>query len=728
MIVIHELDHQKHQTEKPNLKYMARNAVREINRCMNTEKDKIEIYNPKLSFLNEESYKSVYSINDDIILATVQELNSERSEIEHILVSNDYGMSLKAEGLKIHIMEYEPDVIYDKGFKGFIEIQVNDDFIQSLYKEKELNGLMYPNRYEEIMKPLEESGQQLIPNAFYELVSNINPKVRLLMFYNSITKTMVKLKDDVKYKMFGGITPKNKEQKYFTHLLKHTDIPCIQVKGSAGCLLGDTEVLTPQGWIKIKDYNSEQIAEFNPINKTVRFNTPIAYHKYKADEFYNLDGMIVSINHNNLIVNEDNTYSRVSTEDIIKNNKDIVVLTEGDKLSPINFTKKTLRAICFEKVKIENNEQMYCFTTRTGYFVMKQNGVVYATGNSGKAQPVYSKVLSENGWTTIGELKIGDRIYGEDGNLYNVLNIFDKGIRNSYKITFSDGSSTECCGEHLWTFIDRDNHVKTLELNYIITISDKSRLLFPINKPINYTKKDCPLIPYVAGILVNDKLNNEDSHIQINEYLKDIGILPSQIKTQIDNFVLSLNNDFDKTINTYIKSSIDDRDEFLAGMLLGKMKNTKTNPYIIQIFDVKNKILGDIVEEVAKSLGRRMTYSYVNNKHIVTEHIIGHLTIKNIEKTEKSVPMKCIYIDNPSHLYITDQYIVTHNTLLSLAYAMESLSNDGFKTSNVKESDLNRKFKKFLYIKSLDPVSQKDIGYLPKLTGLSLSNKCQQPL
>lgn len=40
------------------------------------------------------------------------------------------------------------------------------------------------------------------------------------------------------------------------------------------------------------------------------------------------------------------------------------------------------------------------------------------------------------------------------------------------------------------------------------------------------------------------------------------------------------------------------------------------------------------------------------------------LNIKNIEKVSRE-PVKCIYIDDPQHLYVTDDYIVTHNTILS---------------------------------------------------------------
>lgn len=44
--------------------------------------------------------------------------------------------------------------------------------------------------------------------------------------------------------------------------------------------------------------------------------------------------------------------------------------------------------------------------------------------------------------------------------------------------------------------------------------------------------------------------------------------------------------------------------------------------------------------------------------------------IKAIEVIAEEVECKCIAIDHPSHLYVTDDYIVTHNTFTSLAFSV----------------------------------------------------------
>ena len=76
--------------------------------------------------------------------------------------------------------------------------------------------------------------------------------------------------------------------------------------------------------------------------------------------------------------------------------------------------------------------------------------VLHDTG-LGKAQPLYSKVLTPNGFVNMGDIKVGMKVMGEDGKPYNVLGVYPQGKKKIYSLHFSDGSSCECCGSHLWT-------------------------------------------------------------------------------------------------------------------------------------------------------------------------------------------------------------------------------------------------------------------------------------
>lgn len=88
---------------------------------------------------------------------------------------------------------------------------------------------------------------------------------------------------------------------------------------------------------------------------------------------------------------------------------------------------------------------------------------------TGKAQPLDAKLLTPNGWVTMGEAYVGMPIIGSDGKTHKVTGVFPQGIKPAYRVSFQDGSSTECCDEHLWNVKDKqDRHFRTLSLRKIL--------------------------------------------------------------------------------------------------------------------------------------------------------------------------------------------------------------------------------------------------------------------
>ena len=92
-----------------------------------------------------------------------------------------------------------------------------------------------------------------------------------------------------------------------------------------------------------------------------------------------------------------------------------------------------------------------------------KNGQTFFTlagyAGTGKAQPLYSKIYTPDGYVTMGDVKEGDLVIGSNGKPIKVLNVFPQGIRPMYRVTFSDGFHVDCCGDHLWkvkTFKDRN--------------------------------------------------------------------------------------------------------------------------------------------------------------------------------------------------------------------------------------------------------------------------------
>ena len=75
---------------------------------------------------------------------------------------------------------------------------------------------------------------------------------------------------------------------------------------------------------------------------------------------------------------------------------------------------------------------------------------MFGAAGSGKAQPLYSKVLTEEGWKEFKDLEITDKIYTEDGSVSKLKYITPIQYKDIYRIYFKDGRFTDCSEDHLW--------------------------------------------------------------------------------------------------------------------------------------------------------------------------------------------------------------------------------------------------------------------------------------
>src|ERR1035437_7933905 len=132
----------------------------------------------------------------------------------------------------------------------------------------------------------------------------------------------------------------------------------------------------------------------------------------------------------------------------------------------------------------------------------------------GKCQPLYSELLTPNGWIQMGDIIVGDYVIGSDGKPKKVLGVFPQGVKDIYEVNFNDGTSTRCCDEHLWnvnTYIRnwRKNPFQTKTLRSImnegVTFKNGNHKHYiPIVKPIEFEKRELKIDPYILGCLLGD--------------------------------------------------------------------------------------------------------------------------------------------------------------------------------------------------------------------------------
>lgn len=131
----------------------------------------------------------------------------------------------------------------------------------------------------------------------------------------------------------------------------------------------------------------------------------------------------------------------------------------------------------------------------------------------GRAQPVFTNVLTPDGWRPIGDLQVGDLVVGSNGEPTPVLGVYPQGEKDIYRVSAQDGSWTLCCGEHLWTVRTasdkrRDKPWRVLETKEMIgnlRAAHARRYELPLlTAPVEFPAREVPMDPYALGLLLGD--------------------------------------------------------------------------------------------------------------------------------------------------------------------------------------------------------------------------------
>ena len=131
----------------------------------------------------------------------------------------------------------------------------------------------------------------------------------------------------------------------------------------------------------------------------------------------------------------------------------------------------------------------------------------------GRAQPVFTKVMTPDGFRPIGDLHVGDLVIGSNGEPTPVLGVYPQGEKDIYRVTAQDGSWTLCCGEHLWTVRTgadrrRDKPWRVLETKEMIgnlRAAHARRYELPLlSSPVCHPVREVPMDPYALGLLLGD--------------------------------------------------------------------------------------------------------------------------------------------------------------------------------------------------------------------------------
>lgn len=315
-----------------------------------------------------------------------------------------------------------------------------------------------------------------------------------------------------------------------------------------------------------------------------------------------------------------------------------------------------------------------------------------------KGLPLYTMLPTPNGFVTMEEIQVGDKVYDQFGKVCSVVGKSKVKTKKCFRITFDDTTSVVCDDEHLWK-LSNGLTVSIQDLK----IGDKINVC----KPIDCEEQKLPIDPYLLGIWLGYGRNRSceitSSDPEIFDNLRNRGFeigenLEKRSQTTESRTVLGQTNKFRKLNllhnkhipNIYFRASYKQRLELLRGLMDTDGNVNKTRKQAV--FTSCNKRLSDDVKHLLLTLGQRPNQSIVNRDTNFKDDVVvypiafrpininpfslsrkqidlnwgsGNSSVRRIVDIEESIVQKtqCISVDSEDNTYLcTENYIPTHNT------------------------------------------------------------------
>ncbi|MFI8167309.1 helicase-related protein [Streptomyces sp. NPDC085931] len=356
---------------------------------------------------------------------------------------------------------------------------------------------------------------------------------------------------------------------------------------------------------------------------------------------------------------------------------------------------------------------------------------------SGKAQPLDALVLTPTGFRSMGDLRVGDEVVVPDGEVAPVDGVFPQGERDVWRLVLSDGSSVECDDEHLWIVgASRDGHgdqapqvMTTREIRGDLYTADGSpKWYVPPAKPVDLGgDAGLPLDPYLIGVLLGDGSFRHDLRLAtVDDEIRDAvaaAVAPDcrlvpvkgsrgdhtiqceQDAGGVRNPVIQVLRELDlwgrTSHDTFVpevfkNAPVKDRLAVLQGLLdtAGAVRADGTG---VSLRSASRRLAEDVAWLV-RSLGGRARVlpeqaAYDVRVSLPDEYVPFRITrkaeqvrpspgctfrrgIRAVEYVGRK-PVQCISVAHPSHAYVTDNFTVTHNTMVALRAMLAVVDSGG---------------------------------------------------
>lgn len=272
---------------------------------------------------------------------------------------------------------------------------------------------------------------------------------------------------------------------------------------------------------------------------------------------------------------------------------------------------------------------------------------LFGTRRFGKALLNSEILYLEDREKQIGDILVGDYIYDDSGNLVEVDGVYPQGSVMTYKVVFEDGRNVICCGEHIWRV--KIGH-KWIDRNLKgIMMGDYTKMYIPISKPVNYPARKLPIQPSAFGTMLSSFLCGSISEIPFDK----------------------------KLCKNFLRSSIDQKKIFIESFIRA-YRNVVTGEEVINI---TNKDI-EVIRFIQKMFWSYGWYANYEDGKLILSNNRKELRIKSISMYGK-YPATCITVNNSNHLFLTTNYVVTHNSAIMSSFVARNATMTYNLTHNV---------------------------------------------
>lgn len=228
----------------------------------------------------------------------------------------------------------------------------------------------------------------------------------------------------------------------------------------------------------------------------------------------------------------------------------------------------------------------------------------------------------------IGNIVVGDKIYDDKGNLVEVVGVYPQGKVTTYRVVFEDGRNVICCGNHQW----RVNHGGKWHVRSLRAIAglDYKSMSIPVGEALNYPTAKLPVPPSAYASMLAAYLGGYSGDMFFDKYV----------------------------CKKFLRSSIEQKKDFIENFIRS-FRNVVTGEEELTLSHIDM----DVINFVQRMFWASGWYAKLEGNKLILSRNRKELKIRSISIYGKE-HATCITVDNDSHLFLTTNYIVTHNTAI----------------------------------------------------------------